>query len=108
MMLMVMMMVLMLVLTVLMMSMMFIMTMMIMTSIDDVTLTIHIVILVHHICINRIIILKCFFFRAEGIGELTTNSIHIVGRDSNPGPLNKCAKAFTTETRRSLLKLCMS
>ena len=66
MMLMVMMMVLMLVLTVLMMSMMFIMTMMIMTSIDDVTLTIHIVILVHHICINRIIILKCFFFSSRG------------------------------------------
>ena len=71
MMLMVMMMVLMLVLTVLMMSMMFIMTMMIMTSIDDVTLTIHIVILVHHICINRIIILKCFF---SSRGDRRTNN----------------------------------
>ena len=36
------------------------------------------------------------FFRAEGIGELTTSSIHIVGRDSNLGHLGKCAKAFTT------------
>ena len=74
-------MVLMLVLTVVMMSMMFIMTMMIMISIDDVMLTIHIVILIHHICIKM---LKCF--RAEGIGELTTSSIHIMGRDSIPRP----------------------
>ena len=49
------------VLTVVMMSMMFIITMMMMIIIHDVTMTIHIVILVHHICINRIIILKCLF-----------------------------------------------
>ena len=59
--LMVMMMVLMLVLTVVMMSMMFIKTMTIVISIDGVTLNIRIMILVHHICINRIIILKCLF-----------------------------------------------